>query len=327
MRYRTLGRSNLTVSEIGFGAWGIGGEWGTRDDDQAVAAIHRALDRGVTFIDTAAVYGEGHSEELIAKALAGRDRAKVVIASKVPPKTFKWPVLARDRAKDTFPSEWVVAQTEASLKRLNTDYLDLQQFHAWTPAYVRETDWLEGVEKLKRQGKIRAWGVSANDWDPYGTTSLVESGLVDSIQVIYNIFEQRPEEQLLPAAQKHNVGIIVRVPFEEGLLTGEMGPDYPFTPGDWRKDWLSPDRLAEAQSRTTALKPFLTPDTPTLAALALKFVLAHPAVSTVIPGMRRLKNVDANTAVTDTPPLPEATVAQLKQHKFVHGWSYPWAQA
>jgi aryl-alcohol dehydrogenase-like predicted oxidoreductase len=327
MHYRTLGKSNLRVSEIGFGAWGIGGEWGTKDDEQALASLRRALDRGVTFLDTAAVYGNGHSEELIGQAIAGRPRDQIVVASKIPPKTFKWPVLPRDRAKDTFPSDWIVQQTEASLRRLKTDYLDLQQFHAWTPAYVHELVWLDGVEQLKRQGKIRAWGVSANDWDPYGTTTLVDSGQVDAIQVIYNIFEQRPAEQLFPAAQKHNVGIIVRVPFEEGLLTGEMGPDYRFDENDWRKDWLTPDRLREAKTRTDALRPFLTPDTPTLAALALKFCLAHPAVSTVIPGMRRLKNVDANTAVSDTPPLPAATVEQLKNHKFVHGWSYPWAQS
>jgi aryl-alcohol dehydrogenase-like predicted oxidoreductase len=326
MNHRTLGKSNLNVSEIGFGAWGIGGEWGTRDDDQAITAIRRALDRGVNFIDTAAVYGNGHSEELIARALEGRNRADVVIASKIPPKTFKWPVLPRDRARDTFPSDWVIEQTESSLRRLKTDYLDLQQFHAWTPAYVTETDWLPAIDKLKQQGKIRAWGVSANDWDPYGTTTLVESGLVDSIQVIYNLFEQRPAEQLFPAAQKHNVGIIVRVPFEEGLLTGEMTPDYQFAPGDWRKDWLTPDRLAKAKQRTDKLRPFLTTDTPTLAALALKFILAHPAVSTVIPGMRRLKNVDANTDVPASKPLPKETVTQLENHRFIHNWSYPWAQ-
>ncbi|HEY7118049.1 MAG TPA: aldo/keto reductase [Tepidisphaeraceae bacterium] len=326
MRYRTLGKTGIRVSEVGFGAWGIGGEWGPKDDAQALASLRHALDRGVTFLDTAAVYGDGHSETLIGQAVAGR-RDQVVIASKIPPKTFKWPVLPRDRARDTFPSSWVVEQTEQSLRRLRTDYLDLQQFHAWTPAYTHEIDWLAGVERLKREGKIRAWGVSANDWDPYGTTGLVESGMVDAVQVIYNIFEQRPREQLLPAAAKHNVGIIVRVPFEEGLLTGEMGPNYAFAPGDWRKDWLTPERLTEAKRRTDALRPFLdTADTPTLASLALKFCLAEPVVSTVIPGMRRLRNVDANVEASNSRPLDAGTVSRLGEHQFVHGWAYPWAQ-
>lgn len=325
MKYRTLGKTGIRVSEIGFGAWQIGGGWGKKDDAQALESLGRAMELGVNFIDTAAVYGDGHSEELIGQAIAGK-RDKLVIASKVPPMTYKWPVLPRDRARDTFPSGWVIEQTERSLKRLKTDYLDVQQFHAWTPAYVTETDWLGGVEKLKKAGKIRAWGVSANDWDPYGTTSLVESGMVDSIQVIYNIFEQRPAEELLPAALAKRVGIIVRVPFEEGLLTGELGPGYAFDEEDWRRNWLDEGRLTEVARRTEALREFVDEQTPTLASLALKFCLAHPAVSSVIPGMRRLRNVDANVAVSGSTALGADVVEQLKKHEFVHGWAYPWAQ-
>jgi aryl-alcohol dehydrogenase-like predicted oxidoreductase len=325
MQSRTLGRTGLSVSEIGYGAWGIGGGWGTQDDTEALNALARALDLGVTFFDTALGYGDGHSEQLIGRALAGR-RDRVVIATKIPPKTSKWPVLPSEPVSETFPADWIVECTERSLMNLGTDYLDVQQLHAWTPVYVQQLEWYEALTKLKQQGKVRAIGVSANDWDPYGTVGLVESGLIDTVQVIYNLFEQRPAERLLPVALEHGVGIIVRVPFEEGLLAGTMGPDYVFQPGDWRSGWLTPERLAEAARRVDALRPFLAPDRPTPAALALKFCLSDPAVSTVIPGMRRMAHVDANCAASDGRLLSAAELGALKAHAFAHGWSYPWSQ-
>ncbi len=324
MQYRKLGRTGISISEIGFGSWGIGG-WGKRDDVEAIRSLNRAIDLGVNFIDTAYAYGDGHSEELIGQVVKGR-RDKVVIATKVPPKTFRWPVLPHEPIKNTFPKEWVIECTETSLRKLGTDYVDVQQLHSWTPAYTEQTDWFEALELLKKQGKVRAFGVSANDWDPYGTTGLVKSGMADTIQVIYNIFEQRPAEELLPAAIARNVGIIVRVPFEEGLLTGAIDRGYKFDEGDWRADWLTPERLEEGVRRVDALKPFLAPDRPTLAALALKFCLSHPAVSTVIPGMRKVSNVEANIAVSDGKLLSAADQDALRGHAFAHGWSYPWAQ-
>jgi aryl-alcohol dehydrogenase-like predicted oxidoreductase len=324
MQYRKLGRTGIEISEIGFGAWGIGG-WGATDDAESLRALRRAMDLGVNFIDTAYAYGEGHSEQLIAQAVAGA-RDRVVIATKIPPKTSRWPVLPHEPVSETFPRDWIIQCTERSLRNLKTDYVDVQQLHAFTPPYVEQTEWYEALSRLKEQGKVRAFGVSANDWDPYGTVGLVESGMADTIQVIYNIFEQRPAEKLLPAALQHDVGIIVRVPFEEGLLTGNLRPGYPFAPGDWRADWLTPERLAEAARRVDALQPLLTPDRPTLAALALKFVLSHPAVSAAIPGMRKVLNVEANVAVSDGKLLAAAELEALKSHAFVHGWSYPWAQ-
>jgi len=199
------------------------------------------------------------------------------------------------------------------------------QLHAWTDAYCQQTEWLDAFQHLKQQGKIRAFGVSVNDWDAYGGIGLAKAGLVDSIQVIYNIFEQRPAESLLPAALASHTGIIVRVPFEEGLLTGALKPGYKFAEGDWRANWLTAERLQEAAPRVEALKLFLAPDRPTLPELALKFCLSHPAVSTVIPGMRRVANVEANTTVSDGVLLDEATLSQLKKHAFTHGWSYPWS--
>lgn len=325
MLYRTLGPSGLKVSEIGFGAWQIGGGWGAIDDAESLRSIQLAIDNGVTFIDTAAVYGDGHSEKLIGQAVAGQ-RNKVVIASKIPPKNMKWDDVPKLPCTATFPASWIIQQTEKSLTHLKIDQLDLQQLHAWSPAYVQQTEWLEGFQKLKQQGKIKAFGVSANDWDPYGTVELAQRGMVDSIQVIYNIFEQRPQEKLLPAAKKSNVGIIVRVPFEEGLLTGNFGPTAQIDPNDWRSKWLTQERREQAAARVEALKKFLTPTTPTLASLALKFCLSNPAVSTVIPGMRKTTHVKSNTAASDGKPLPEAQLNELKKHAFVHGWKYPWAE-
>jgi aryl-alcohol dehydrogenase-like predicted oxidoreductase len=323
MQYRQLGKSGIQISEIGFGAWGIGG-WGARDDLEATRALRRAFDLGVNFFDTALGYGDGHSESLIGKAFK-TDRQRVIIASKIPPKTFRWPVKPHEPSSETFPTAWVIECTEKSLRHLGTEYLDLMQLHAWTDAYCQQTEWLEAFQLLKQQGKIRAFGVSVNDWDAYGGVGLAKAGLVDSIQVIYNIFEQRPAEALLPAALASKTGIIVRVPFEEGLLTGAFKPGHVFATGDWRADWMTPDRLQEAAPRVKALEQFLTADRPSLPALALKFCLSHPAVSTVIPGMRRVVNVEANTAVSDGVLLDKVTLEKLKAHAFTHGWNYPWS--
>ena len=322
MKYRKLGRSHIKVSEIGFGAWGLGG-WGPRDDAEGLRALERAYELGVTFYDTAYVYGDGHSEQLIGKTFADR-RDKVVIASKIPPKTFSWPIGEDEPVEKVYPKDWIVECTERSLKNLNTDYIDVQQLHGWPASYLNQLDWYDGFTKLQEQGKIRAFGVSAHDWDPYGPTELADACLVDSVQVIYNIFDQRPEEKLFPAAELSNVGIIVRVPFEEGLLTGAIRPDTAFPEGDWRNDWLTPDRKKEAWKRVEALQTFLDADSPDLPTLALKFVLSHPATSTVIPGMRTVKHVEANCAASDGKRLDQDTRDALKAHAFVHGWAYPW---
>ncbi len=325
MHYRTLGNSGIKVSEIGFGAWQIGGGFGAQDDAEAIKSIQLSIDKGVTFIDTAMVYGDGHSEKLIGQAIAGR-RDGLVIASKIPPKSFQWPEVPKTELEKTFPADWIVQCTEKTLANLKIDCLDVQQFHAWSPAYTKQPAWREAFLKLQRQGKIKAFGVSANDWDPYGTVELAESGLVNSIQVIYNIFEQRPAERLLPAAKKAGVGIIVRVPFEEGLLTGQFGPDAIINPSDWRSKWLTPPRRKQVAGKIDALKKFLAPDRPTLAALALKYCLSNPAVSTVIPGMRKRSHVEANCAVSDGKLLTDAELKELANHAFVHGWKYPWQE-
>ena len=323
MQYRQLGRTGIEVSEIGYGTWPLGGGWGMLDDAESLRALHRALELGINYFDTSPLYGDGHAERLVGRAVAGR-RDRVVIATRVPPKNYRWPVLSEDPITETFPADWIVECTEQSLKNLGTDYIDVQHLGAWTPKYTEQLEWYEAMSRLKNQGKIRAFGVSANDWDPYGPTDLVRSGLVDTVQVIYNIFEQRPAETLLPEARQHEVGVIGRVPLEEGILTGRIGPDTKFPRGDWRIKWLTPLRLREVAERVERLKPFLADDRPTLTALALKFSLSHPAISTIIPGMRSVDHVEANVAVSDGKLLPDSVLEALKAHAFVHGWSYPW---
>lgn len=324
MRYRTLGRTGLKVSEIGFGAWGIGGGWGRQDDAEAIRALEAAFEAGVNFYDTARAYGDGYSERLIGQAL-GHKRDQIVIASKIPPKSYHWPATDADPIETTFPADWIIECTERSLKSLGADCLDVQQLHTWADAYVEQDGWYDALTKLRKQGKIRYFGISANDWDPYNSVRLIETGKIDSVQVIYNPFEQRPEEKLLPAALKRQVGIIVRVPFEEGLLTGKFRPGHKFDEGDWRAEWMTPERLAEAEPRIAALEKELGETYGDLATLSLKFILAHPAVSTVIPGMRTTRHVRMNAAVSDLPAMPEEQVQRLHRHKWHHGWKYPWS--
>lgn len=327
MKYRTLGRTGWQVSEIGFGAWGIGGGWGAVDDAGAKQALHRYLDLSGNFIDTAYGYGDGHSETLIGQVMKERagDQTRIYVASKVPPKTMKWPLRPNVSVKDSFPVDWVIQCAERSLKNLNVETLDLLQLHAWTDEYNEQLDWYEAFVKLRDQGKIRAFGVSINDYVPESGVRLAQSGRVDAIQVIYNIFEQAPEQELFPAALANGVGILPRVPFEEGALTGTLRPGATFHSDDWRGQYFTPERLAEVERHVTPLKSFLDADTPTLAMLSLRYCLHHPAVSCVLPGMRRLANVDANMQASDA-RLPEEPLARLHSHSWRHGWTYPWCE-
>ena len=267
-----------------------------------------------------------------AKPLSGRywrergsDQTRVYVASKVPPKTMKWPLRPDVNIKDSFPVDWMIQCAERTLKNLNVETLDLLQLHAWTDEYNEQLDWYEGFVKLKEQGKVRAFGVSINDYVPESGVRLAQSGRVDAIQVIYNIFEQAPEQDLFPAALANGVGILPRVPFEEGALTGTLRPGATFHPDDWRGQYFTPERLAEVETHVAPLKAFLDADTPTLALLALRYCLHHPAVSSVLPGMRRLTNVDANMQASDA-RLSEEAITQLHSHAWRHGWSYPWCE-
>ena len=320
MNYRKLGRTGLEVSEIGYGAWGIAGDaWLGAKDEESLKALNRAVDLGLNFIDTALAYGEGHSERLVGKILAERSET-IHVATKVPPKNLQWPAPAGLHPDEVFPGDYVRECTEQSLKNLGVEALDVQQFHVWQDEWMGEGDWQEAVEDLKREGKIRSFGVSINDHQPANAVRLIETGLVDTVQVIHNVFDQSPEDELFPACQERGVGVIVRVPFDEGALTGNITPETEFDEGDFRNHYFRDDRKQEVQQRVRAIISELGAGEDQIAEIALRYILSHPAVSTVIPGMRSVRNVERNMRVGDGEGLPEDQVRLLKNHRWVRNF-------
>jgi aryl-alcohol dehydrogenase-like predicted oxidoreductase len=315
MEHRTLGKSGIGVSVIGFGAWGIGGGWGETADVESTAALNLAIDRGVTFIDTAYGYGGGHSERLIGDLLRSRSE-DIVVATKVPPVNKRWPAAAGTPVDEGYTAAHIRECTEESLRRLGRDYVDVQQFHVWAPNWLGQGDWLDEIGRLKDEGKIRAFGISVNDHEPATAVELVRSGLVDTIQVIYNIFDQSPQDELLPAAQEHGVGVIVRVALDEGGLTGTIRPDTTFADDDWRHRYFRDDRPAQVADHVDAILRDLELDASQLPETALRFVLSNPAVSTVIAGMRRTANVERNVLVGDAGPLSSEQLEKLRGHRW-----------
>jgi aryl-alcohol dehydrogenase-like predicted oxidoreductase len=314
MKYRPLGKTEMQVSEIGFGAWGIGGVmWLGAKDDESLRALHRSADLGVNFIDTAYVYGDGHSEKLVGRFLRER-RERIFVATKIPPKNMVWPAKPGSRLSEAFPYEHVIKCTEESLQRLGVDAIDLQQLHVWQDDWTEITEWYEAITTLKAEGKIRYAGISINDHQPDNALRVVRSGKIDTVQVIYNIFEQLPEQVLFPACQEHNVGVIVRVPLDEGALTGTITPQTTFPHGDFRNRYFRGDRKQLVAERVERLKLLLDDEARTLPELALRFCLHPPAVSTVIPGMRTTVNVEHNCAVSDGKALAPGMIARLRQH-------------
>jgi aryl-alcohol dehydrogenase-like predicted oxidoreductase len=314
---RNLGRTGLQVSEIGYGAWGIGKSmWLGAEDDQSLAALNRAIDLGVSLIDTALGYGEGHSEQLVGQVV--RERSEdIVVATKIPPKNMTWPAPDGIDPEEAFPAEWVRRCTERSLSNLGLDTIDVQQFHVWSDEWVGRGTWLDGIEALKSEGKIRAFGVSINDHQPSNAVKLIESGAVDTVQVIYNVFDQSPEDELLDACAEHGIGVLARVPFDEGSLTGAIGPDSEFPEGDFRNRYFRDDRLTQVDERVRAILDELGIERDQLAEVALRYILSHRAVSAAIPGMRTVRNVERNAAVGDGRGLPDEQVAALKKHRWV----------
>ncbi len=304
MNYRQLGKTNLKVSEIGFGAWAIGGSWGPQSEADSIAALHRALDLGVTFIDTAAGYGDGKSERLIAQVLKERGE-KVVVATKTPPKLGLWPPSPYCSAEERYPEKWIRQNVEQRLRNLGTDCLDILQLHTWTRAWNRDPQPLAVLRKFQQEGKLRFIGISTPEQDQNCVIELMRQGWLDVVQVIYNIFEQEPAAELLPVAAETNVGVIVRVVFDEGALTGKWTRETRFAEGDFRKTYFAGDRLERAVARAGKVRQTITGTGYTLPQAALKFALAHPAVSTVIPGMRNPAQAEANCSVSDLPPMPD----------------------
>lgn len=314
MRYRKLGKTGLEVSEVGYGAWGIGGsQWKGHTDDESLQSLRRAFELGLSFIDTALAYGDGHSEKLIAQVVKEAQRP-VYIATKIPPKNRIWPAPAGISLDEVFPADYIVACTETSLRNLQVERLDLQQLHVWDPGWTARDEWKRAFEDLKQAGKIRFCGISINDHQPDTAVEVVASGHVDTVQVIYNIFDQSPETALFPAAQQHNVGVLARVPLDEGALTGTINEQSTFAGDEFRSHYFQGDRKRQVVERVSKLQQELEGVPGTLPEIALQFCLSHPAVSTVIPGMRRVRNVESNCAVPDRGPLPDGVLHRLKQH-------------
>ena len=319
MKYRTLGRTGLAVSEIGFGAWGIGGAmWQGGDDDAALAALDASFDLGVNFVDTAFAYGDGHSERLVGRAVAKRQET-IVVATKVPPADRVWPALPGTTLAQAFAADYVKRMAETSAGNLGRP-VDLLQFHVWRDEWLAEPEWKK-VERalgdLIAAGTVRHVGISNTEHDPASALEAVRRcDLIECLQVIYNVFDQSPERALLPACRDRNVGVIARVPFDEGGLTGAIKPGVTFPAGDWRHRYFRDDRPAEVERHIARLRPVLLRESSTLAEGALRFCLSHDAVHTVIAGMRTAGHARANAAASDGRRLSAALLAELKEHRW-----------
>lgn len=325
MKYRVLGKTEFKVSEIGMGTWQLANDpncWVGADLKESLKALHRYTELGGNFIDTAWVYGydnakpdEHPSEELIGKFLKESGlRDKVVISTKVAPKNFKWPALHGIPISDVFPNEWITKLVEDSLRSLGVDTIDVVHFHVWQDDFVKEDGWKETIQKLTKQGKVKYWGLSLNDYQPSNCFQTLETGLISTVQCIFNIFHQKPQEKLFPFVKKHNIGVIARVPLDEGGLTGKFTGNTKWPEGDFRNVYFQGERLPELVRRTNALKTLLDDEAKTLPELALRFILSHDAVSTTIPGMRKLSFVDSNTAISDGRKLTQELLNKLKDH-------------
>lgn len=314
MEYRRFGRTGWMVSEIGYGMWGMGG-WTGSDDAESLAALQRAVDLGCNFFDTAWAYGAGRSEGLLGRLVRANPDRRLYTATKIPPKNFQWPSRREFTLDDCFPPDHIEKYVHRSLKNAGLESFDLIQFHTWEDSWVGDDRWAKKLDELKAQGLIRAVGVSINRWEPWNGVRAVESGAVDAVQVIYNIFDQNPEDELFPACEKQDVAVIARVPFDEGTLTGTLTKDSTWPEGDWRNTYFVPENLHASVDRAEALRP-LVPAGMTMPEMALRFILHHPAVSTIIPGMRKTRHVEANVAASDGARLPDDLLAELRKHRW-----------
>ena len=317
MKYRLLGKTGFRVSEIGYGAWGISGkQWIGATDTESIKALHTAIDAGVDFIDTALAYGDGKSEQLVGQVLAN-STVPIRVATKVPPKNRIWPARPEIDVDQVFPYDYVISSTEQSLRNLGVETVDLQQLHVWNPAWLDRDDWRRAFEDLKTSGKVRAVGVSINDHQPDTAISLIETGLIDTVQVIYNVFDQSPEAKLFPACIQHNIGVLARVPFDEGSLTGRINENTTLPEGDFRNSYFRGDRKRQVAERLQAIVGELgLADVSHMATVAMRFCLSHPAVTTVIPGMRSVSSVEGNVAASGQGPLPESTLEVLRRYSW-----------
>jgi aryl-alcohol dehydrogenase-like predicted oxidoreductase len=314
MQYRALGRTGFEVSDIAHGLWGMSG-WSGSNDEQSLQALQLAVDLGCNFFDTAWAYGEGKSDSLLGTILKTNKGKRLYAASKIPPKNQKWPASAKDPYVEVFPPEHVFEYADRIREQLGVDTIDLLQFHVWDDSWANETDFRDTVERLKSDNVVKAFGLSLNRWEPENGLTAIRTGLVDVVQVIYNIFDQAPENQLFPLCREMKIGVIARVPLDEGSLGGKLTADTKFPAGDWRANYFGPENLAATLKRVEDLKSLL-PDGMSLPELALRFILSEPTVSTTIIGMRKPEHVRSNISTSDAGPLPTELIAKLRRHRW-----------
>lgn len=314
MQYRRFGKTNWQVSDIGYGMWGLAG-WTGSDEAEIETSLDKAVDMGCNFFDTAWAYAAGKSEQILGRLVKRNPAKRLYSATKIPPKNFKWPASSAYTLADCYPLSHIIEYTEKSLKNLNLEAIDLQQFHVWNDSWVDHDDWKLAIEKLKKEGKVLHFGISVNRWEPDNALLALQTGLIDAVQVIYNIFDQAPEDNLFPLCSLLDVGVIARVPFDEGTLTGTLTKETTFPKDDWRSTYFVPENLIPSVEHAEALRP-LIPSGMTMADVALKFILANPEVHTIIPGMRKIKHVESNIAASDGVVLEKSLLAKLKKHRW-----------
>jgi aryl-alcohol dehydrogenase-like predicted oxidoreductase len=316
MHYRKLGTTEAEVSEIGFGAWGIGGkQWQGGKDDESLRALKRSFELGVNFVDTALAYGDGHSERLVGKAVK-ESYQKIFLATKIPPKNRVWPASPSTPISEVFPYDYILQCTDESLANLQTEQIYLQQFHVWTDAWAETEEWQRAIEALRRSGKVRYFGISISEHDPDSALQAIKTGALTAVQVIYNIFDQSAEKNLFPLCQQMKVGVLARVPLDEGGLTGKITENTKFEPGEFRESYFRDDRKRQVREHVEALQRDLKDVPGTLPQIALRFCLSNKAVTTVIPGMRRVETVEDNCRAAAAGMLDAKTLAILKRHSW-----------
>lgn len=314
MQYRRFGRTGWEVSEIGYGMWGLAG-WTGSDEKETDASLHKAVELGCNFFDTAWGYGEGLSERILGKLLKDYPDKKLYTATKIPPKNRKWPSKSNFILEDVYPEKYIIEYAEKSLKNLQVDSIDLLQFHVWEDAWADNDQWKTAMRNLTESGKVKHWGISVNRWEPDNSLNTLQTNLFSGVQVIYNIFDQDPEDNLFPLCKKLDIGIIARVPFDEGTLTGLLSYDTVFPKGDWRSTYFVPENLRSSVDHANALAP-LIPAGMTMPEMALRFILSNPQVGTIIPGMRKLRHVESNIGTSDGKGLTPELLDQLKKHRW-----------
>ena len=330
MKYRRFGRTGWEVSEVGYGMWGMAG-WSNSNDDESLQSLQAAVDRGCNFFDTAYAYGNGRSEGLLGQIVRANSGKRLYTATKIPPKNLKWPAAPEYTLMDSYPPDHVEEYVHRSLENAGLEQFDLMQFHTWSDDWMRDDRWFYRLDDMRSQKLINATGISINRWEPWNGIRAVRSGQIDSVQVIYNIFDQNPEDELFPACREMNVAVIARVPFDEGTLTGTLTKDSKWPEGDWRNSYFVPENLIPSVERADAVKKMLEEwnrehsTNITMPELALRFILGNDDVSTIIPGMRKLRHVESNIEASDAGPLPAELQEKMRGFRWVRKPA-PWSQ-